>query len=249
MAGEREVKLFSELEIWVHKHVIHIAVVLIVTGLAISASTLPSWIRWTVDWIPYLLGTPAAKAAALLGGSPIEQSYDAYSLGVQIARIIHRIAGVALIAFGIVWLIGELPRARQWQIWPEGGLGEAIKNLMNYYLGKKPARFGKYNIGQKLWIIAVVVGSALLAITGIIMWFRTSFSLETETLAHQLHVWLAWLGIAGLIVHVYLTIGIPEHRPAVRAMFRTGTVPEEFVKEHHPLYYEKLKKTATSGKK
>ena len=235
-----EVRVFSELEIWAHKHVIHFAALLIVTGLAVSASTLPGWIRWTVDWIPYALGTPAAKAAAALGASPLEQGYDAYSLGLQVARILHRLAGVALILLGAVWLLGELPRIRRWMVWPEGGLGEAVKGLVDYYLRRRPVAFSKYNLGQKLWIWSVFTGSLLLAATGLVMWFRTSFSPSTVELAHTLHTWLAWLGIAGLIVHVYLATGIPEHRPMVRAMFRTGTIPRWFAEKHHPKMLSKL---------
>ncbi len=238
----REIKVFSELEIWAHKHAIHFAAALIITGLIISAQKLPSPLSGFFEWLAYALGTPASKAAALMGTSPLEQGYDAYSLGVQVARVVHRLAGIGLAAVGIAWLLGELPRARKWQIWPEGGLGEAIKNLIDYYIGKKEPRFGKYNLGQKLWILGVVVGFTLLFISGVIMWFRDSFSPSTWELAHTIHVWLAWLGIAGLIVHVYLAIGLPEHRPMIRAMFRTGTLPEDFVRKHHPLYYEKAAK-------
>jgi len=235
----REVKLFSELEIWAHKHAIHFAAALIITGLIISAQKLPSPLDGVFEWMAYALGTPASKAAAALGASPLEQGYDAYSLGVQVARIIHRIAGVGMALIGVVWLLGELPRIKKWQVWPEGGLGEAVRNLVRYYIGKEKPVFGKYNLGQKLWILGVVVGFTLLFASGLIMWFRDSFSPSTWELAHTLHVWLAWLGIAGLVIHVYLAVGIPEHKPMVRAMFRTGTAPEEFVKDHHPLYYEK----------
>lgn len=235
----REVKLFSELEIWAHKHAIHFAVALILTGLIVSANSLPGPLGGFFEWLAYTLGTPASYFAEALGLSPLEQGYSAYSLGVQVARIVHRLAGIGMAAIGLVWLLGELPRARKWQIRPEGGLGTAVKNLVDYYIGKKKPRFGKYNLGQKLWIIGVVAGFTLLFVTGVIMWFRDSFSPEVVNTAHMLHTWLAWIGIAGLIIHVYLAVGIPEHRPMIRAMFRTGTAPEEFVKEHHPLYYEK----------
>lgn len=240
----REIRLFSELEIWTHKHVVHFAAALILTGLIISAAKLPSPLDSFFGWLAYALGTPASYLAKALGYSPFEQGYSAYSLGVQVARVIHRLAGVGMAAIGLVWLLGELPRIRKWQIWPEGGLGEAVRNLAVYYLGRRSVRFGKYNLGQKLWIWSVFIGFTILFATGMVMWFRSSFSPETVALAHTIHVWTAWLGIAGLIVHIYLAIGIPEHRPMVRAMFRTGTAPEDFVKHHHPLYYEKAAKEA-----
>ncbi len=237
----REVKVFSELEIWMHKHAIHLAAVLILTGLIVSAQKLPSPLDTLFGWAAYALGTPAAYTAKVLGYSPFEQGYSAYSLGVQVARVLHRVAGVAMAFLGTIWLLGELPRIKRWRVWPEGGLGEAVRNLVDYYLRRGHPRFSKYNLGQKLWIWSVVVGFTLLFATGMIMWFRTSFSPGVVEAAHTLHVWLAWLGIAGLLVHVYLAVGIPEHRPMVRAMFRTGTAPEDYLREHHPLYLEKAK--------
>lgn len=241
---DKEVKLFSELEIWTHKHVIHFAVALILTGLIISATKLPWPLNVFFEWLAYAFGTPASYVAAELGFSPLEQSYSAYSLGVQIARIIHRLAGIGMAFIGITWLLGELPRAKEWQVWPEGDLWTAVKNLVDYYTKKRMPKFGKYNVGQKLWIVSVVVGFALMLATGLIMWFRDLFSPDIVNASHILHTWLAWLGIAGLIVHAYLAVGIPEHKPMVRAMFRTGTAPEEFVKHHHPLYYEKISREA-----
>lgn len=241
----REIRLFDELEIWAHKHAIHFTVALILTGLIISAKSLPGPLGDFFEWLAYVLGTLASYLIKALGFSPLEQGYSAYSLGVQVARIVHRLAGIGMAVIGLVWFLGELPRAKKWQIWPEGSLRTAVKNLIDYYIGKKKPRFGKYNIGQKLWIIGVAIGFTLLFVTGIIMWFRDNFSSELVNAAHILHTWLAWIGIAGLIVHVYLAIGIPEHRPMIRAIFRTGTAPEEFVKEHHPLYYEKISKVSS----
>lgn len=241
----REIKLFDELEIWTHKHAIHFAAALILTGLIISGKNLPGPLGDFSEWLAYMLGTPASYFAEVLGFSPLEQGYSAYSLGVQVARIVHRLAGVGMAVIGLVWFLGELPRIKRWQIWPEGSLITAIKDLVDYYTRRRKPRFGKYNLGQKLWTIGVVVGFTLLFVTGVIMWFRDIFSPELVNTAHILHTWLAWIGTAGLIIHVYLAIGIPEHRPTVKAIFRTGTAPEEFVKDHHPLYYEKIRKTSS----
>jgi len=237
---KKEVKVFSELEIWAHKHIIHIALLLILTGLAVSAEKLPSWIKWAVGWIPYALGTPAAWAAAQLGFSPLEQSISAYSTGVQIARILHRIGGLILIAIGVAWFFGEIFRFREWQIWPKKKFTTEIRELIKYYIGKEEVEIHKYNLGQRIWIYSVFIGGILLIATGIILWFRTSFSPTVVAYAHELHSWLAWFAIVGILVHVYLAIGIPEHRPMVRAMFRTGTAPLEYLKKHHRLFVKDL---------
>lgn len=238
--GSKEVRVFAELDMWAHKHMIHIALLLILTGLGVSAQKLPSWAKWTVDWIPYVLGTPAAWAAAALGVSPLEQTASAYSIGLQIARILHRIGGLMLIGIGLAWFLGELPRFREWQVWPKKKITVCIKDLVHYYIGKEEVEMAKYNLGQKLWIYSVFIGAIVLAASGIVMWFRTDFSPTVVAYAHEIHVWFAWFAIAGLILHVYLAVGIPEHRPMARAMFRTGTAPLEYLVKHHRLFIKEL---------
>lgn len=233
--GGSEIRVLSETQIWAHKHLIHIVLVLFISGLPLVSKEL-------FGWIAYLVGTPAAWIIAAVQGSPFQPDYLAYSVGLQILRIVHRVAGVMLVIVALITALVEVTRIKKWQIWPEGSLGEAIRNLVDYYVRKRHVRFGKYNFGQKLYTWAVIVGVPWMVVTGTILWFRTLFSPETVSIAHFLHLIGAALGGWLLIVHVYAALGIPEHKPMVRAMFRTGTVSEEYLKEHHPLYYEKLKK-------
>ncbi len=219
-----KIRVFSEAQIWMHKHLIHVVGLLIITGL-------PFMSRELFGWIAYVFGYPLNIAMGV----------DPYVAGMEVVRLLHRIAGVTLLVLSVAFLIIELPRIRKWQIFPEGSLGEAIRNMIAYYLGKRRVRFGKYNLGQKLWTWGVIFGIPLMIVTGLIMWFRDLYPAWMVETAHILHVIGASLAIIGLVIHVYAAIGIPEHRAMVEAMFRTGSVDEEYLKEHHPLYYEKIK--------
>jgi formate dehydrogenase subunit gamma len=42
-----------------------------------------------------------------------------------------------------------------------------------------------------------------------------------------------------LIVHLYLSL-LPMNRQALNAMFEDGRLPIDYVKSHHPIWYEKL---------
>jgi formate dehydrogenase subunit gamma len=42
-----------------------------------------------------------------------------------------------------------------------------------------------------------------------------------------------------LIVHLYLSL-LPMNRQALNAMFGDGSLPIDYVKSHHPIWYEKL---------
>ena len=42
-----------------------------------------------------------------------------------------------------------------------------------------------------------------------------------------------------LFIHTNLAL-LPMNRPALHAMFRNGFLPVDFVKSHHPIWYERL---------
>ena len=42
-----------------------------------------------------------------------------------------------------------------------------------------------------------------------------------------------------LIVHLYLSL-LPMNRQALNAMFEDGRLPIDYVKSHHPIWYEEL---------
>ncbi|UXD22611.1 hypothetical protein IPA_06690 [Ignicoccus pacificus DSM 13166] len=212
------VRVFSEVQIWAHKHLIHVVGLLLFTGL-------PFFSKDLFGWVAYVLGYPVAL---FIGG-------NVNSLGLEVARWLHRLAAIVLIAISAVVFFAEVPRAKKWRIWPKN-VGREVRKLLDYYVHKKRVPFDKYNIGQIAWTWFVIIGIAVMIVTGLIMWFKPS--MELVTVAHELHALGAALFMIGLVIHIYAAIGIPEHRPMVTAMFRTGDLPEEYLKEHHPLYYE-----------
>jgi len=226
----RMIRVFSELQMWIHIHLIHFAAAFIITGLPLISQDL----FW---WIAYGIGYPFYKAFP--GYTPI-------SAGVLIANWVHRASAFILIFLIAIYVIAELFRIRKWEFgpveWSFKALKEGFDSLLNYYLFKKHVKFGKYNLGQKLWIIGVVIGLIWMYITGTILWLQFGLSKEIIHNILILHDIGFYLAVIGLLVHVYLATGIPEHRPMVTAMFRTGSIPEAFAKDHHPLYYEKIRK-------
>ncbi|WP_029895899.1 cytochrome b/b6 domain-containing protein [Desulfohalovibrio reitneri] len=102
---------------------------------------------------------------------------------------------------------------------------------------------GFYNMGQKAFAMVAVVGGVVLALTGIVMILSQNALTAEQTWLAQwsilLHYVFAGLIFAGLLVHVYMAALAPEERPAFRSMF-TGTVPADFAKHHHRLWYDKV---------
>ncbi|WP_320176115.1 cytochrome b/b6 domain-containing protein [Maridesulfovibrio sp.] len=108
---------------------------------------------------------------------------------------------------------------------------------------------GYYNMGQKAFAQASVVGGIVIVVTGIIM-FLSDRTLGAEHMALvswsiTLHYLAVGLVFAGLLVHIYMAAISPEEKPGFRSMF-TGHVPEDYAKHHHKLWYERVKDNPSS---
>lgn len=101
---------------------------------------------------------------------------------------------------------------------------------------------GFYNMGQKAFGHASVLGSLLLAATGVIMALSRASLGEAQTglvsWSIMLHYLAAGLVFAGLIIHVYMAAISRDERPGFRSMF-TGWVPEGYAMHHHRLWWER----------
>jgi len=103
---------------------------------------------------------------------------------------------------------------------------------------------GYYNMGQKAFAQASVVGGIVIAVTGVIMFLSDrTFGAEATGLISwsvTLHFIAVGLVFAGLLVHVYMAAISPEERPGFKSMF-SGVVPDDYAKHHHRLWWEKVK--------
>jgi formate dehydrogenase subunit gamma len=101
---------------------------------------------------------------------------------------------------------------------------------------------GFYNVGQKLFAVASVLGGIVIAVTGLIM-LLSDILLTNTTLvqwAIVIHFVAVLMVTGGLLVHIYMAAISPEERPAFFSMF-TGTVPEDYAEHHHKLWYDEIK--------
>jgi formate dehydrogenase subunit gamma len=121
------------------------------------------------------------------------------------------------------------------------------KGLDALGLGRDIPPQGFYNMGQKSFAQAALIGGLVIAATGVVMILsQTSLGAEQTPLvswAIMLHYLFAGLVFAGLIIHVYMAAIAREERPGFWSMF-TGSVPEDYARHHHALWYEKEKSKA-----
>jgi formate dehydrogenase subunit gamma len=101
---------------------------------------------------------------------------------------------------------------------------------------------GFYNVGQKLFAVPSVFGGIIIAVTGIIMALSNVYFTNTAIVRWAILIHFVTVGLvfAGLLIHIYMAAIAAGERPAFISMF-TGSVPEDYAKHHHRLWYEEVK--------
>ena len=103
---------------------------------------------------------------------------------------------------------------------------------------------GRYNAGQKMLFIALVVCMALLLLSGIVIWrryFSAYFPIDVIRWAALVHAAAAFVIIAGIIVHIYAAIWV---KGTMGAMLK-GTVTPGWARKHHPRWFRSLVKSSS----
>ena len=147
--------------------------------------------------------------------------------GGAMARFLHPWFSLGFV-IGVAFLFGHW-HARMMS---EPGDQEWRKNFRAYMRYEAELKdVGKYNAGQKLFFWSVILGASAFLISGIVMWFPTSFHWSLRLLAYWAHE-ITFIGfVVGVIYHVYMsTAAMPG---TLRAMTR-GTVTPAWARWHHP---------------
>ena len=187
----------------------------------------------------FALKYPDSWLAALLGSSE------------PFRRISHRVAGVLLIAVGIfhLWYVGSTTEGRKalWDMLPRRkDVADFIQAMRYYVLGNstKP-KFARFNYAEKAEYWAVVWGTIIMGLTGVMVWFKVEvfgflprWIIEVALAIHFYEAILATLAI--VVWHLYNVIFDPDVYPLNWALV-DGRVSEDYYKEEHELDYEQMK--------
>lgn len=186
----------------------------------------------------FALKYPDSWVATLLGGSE------------PFRRISHRVAGVVLLAVGLlhlayIALTGEgrqgltdlLPRKKD--------LIDFLQSVRHYVGGgsSKP-KFARFTYGEKAEYWAVVWGTLVMGLTGLMVWFKVEmFGFLPRWIidvALAIHFYEAILATLAIVVwHFYNVIFDPDVYPLNWALV-DGRVSEEYYKEEHELDYDRM---------
>jgi formate dehydrogenase gamma subunit len=167
--------------------------------------------------------------------------------------LLHRLAGVVLIVAGL-WHLGYLaftPKGRRLFLdllpaWRD--LTDPWK-VLRYNLGFAPEKpkFGRFSYIEKAEYWALIWGTVLMGVTGIILWFdNTSMGLLTKLgfdISRTVHFYEAVLATLAILVwHFYFVIFNPDIYP-MNLAWLTGHVSEREMIEDHPLELDRLKRS------
>ena len=159
----------------------------------------------------------------------------------QWARILHPWIGVVMFLSLMTLAAGMWRR----NLWAKND-AQWIRQLGDVVMNddEKMPPIGKYNPGQKLLFFVMVGSLILLLLSGIVIW-RSVFGeliawpIWLYRFSALLHAFVAFVLIAGIIVHIYSALWV---KGSITAMVR-GSVSRAWARHHHPLWYEE-----TTGK-
>jgi cytochrome b subunit of formate dehydrogenase len=168
----------------------------------------------------------------------------------EIRSLLHRVAALLMVGASLyhVYYIFFVPRGKQLlrDLLPvRQDITDAIQ-VMRYNLGfsKEKPLFGRFSYIEKSEYWALVWGTVVMAITGIILWADNTFLGLLGKLwwdvARTIHYYEAWLATLAIIVwHFYFVIFNPDSYP-INLAFWKGTLTEEEMEEEHPLELRQL---------
>jgi cytochrome b subunit of formate dehydrogenase len=157
----------------------------------------------------------------------------------------HRIAGVVLLAAGAYHLWYILARKEGRQLLKDllpatKDLGDVADNA-RYLAGLRPekARIGRFGYAEKMEYWAVIWGTIIMGVTGLMIWFKMDvtrflprWAVDVALTVHYYEAILACLAI--VVWHFYHVIFDPEVYPLNWACWN-GKVSKHWQMEEHPL--------------
>ena len=115
-----------------------------------------------------------------------------------------------------------------------------LKAAVPYYLLGRHVEMPpqpRFNTGERLNAAAIMLGTLVFGITGVLMWFGKGYIpawlFMASVIAHDLAMIVT---VCMFIVHLFLAVAHPLMRQAMISM-RFGVVSESYAREHHAKWY------------
>ena len=210
-------------EVWQHTFLMVTFIVLVISGFAL---------RFSESWLTGF--------------------FFGWEGGFELRGIVHRVAAVLFI-LTVLWhllfvFLSKRGRGFVLDMWPVWGdfTGFFQRILYNLGLRKETPRFGRFSYVEKAEYWALVWGTVIMIVTGILLWFDNWFvqfmpkgALDVALVIHYWEAWLATLAI--LVWHFYSTIFNPHVYP-MNPSWITGNMPADMYGHEHPEHLDEARR-------
>ncbi|MEM4971461.1 MAG: cytochrome b/b6 domain-containing protein [Sulfolobales archaeon] len=231
MGEEREIEILGMGTRIAHTLQLIFFTLLVLTGLVLLSIEL-------FAWIVYPIGVPLAPIVGL------SQETGAVTVGVEVARAIHRFTGplwgALLIVYGIYLVITRkilvfepLKKPLRQQI------REAIALLNHYALGKPLPRdveenLDRHNVLVSYLTVVLIIAFILVGGSGAAMIYL-NLTPDQHRIMLLLHDIGFYLSILFTLAHIF-AVTHPNNIPILKAMFTNGRVALRWAEQHMPRY-------------
>jgi cytochrome b subunit of formate dehydrogenase len=218
-----QVRRMTPNEVWQHTFLMVTFIVLVISGFALR-----------------------------FGESGLTNLFFGFEGGFELRGTVHRVAAILFILTAIWHTLYLTSTSRGRQIlrdmWPERKDFAQFWQRILYNLGlrKDTPRFERFSYVEKAEYWALIWGSVVMVLTGLLLWFDNSVVqflpkgvLDVSLVIHYYEAWLATLAI--LVWHMYSTVFNPHVYP-MNPSWITGLMPEEMYRHEHPEDVERAKK-------
>ena len=165
--------------------------------------------------------------------------------GIEAVRTAHHVLGFTLLGLGVVHMAGLIVRGWRYgfstSMWPgRKDFHDLVATLRHYLdLEDRPPRFGRYSFKEKFEYWALVWGTVVMGLTGLILLYpevaTRFFPGVVVPAARAAHGGEAVLAVVAVLVwHMYNAHLRPEVFPLDPVIF-TGRMPYERWAHEHPL--------------
>ena len=209
-------------EVWQHTLLMISFIVLVISGFAL---------RFSESWVSMF--------------------FFGWEGGFGLRGTVHRVAAVVF-GLTVIWHIVYLftPRGRRFvrDMWPVLGDFRFFWNRILFNLGLKDdaSCIQRFSYVEKAEYWALVWGTAVMVMTGIVLWFDNWFiqffpkgALDVALVVHYWEAWLATLAIA--IWHLYSVVFNPHVYP-MNPSWITGMMPEDMYHHEHPGHLDEARR-------
>ncbi|MFA5787759.1 MAG: hypothetical protein WDA71_12395 [Actinomycetota bacterium] len=188
--------------------------------------------------------------------------------GPAVAGLVHRVAGAALVAVFLAQIAAALALLfghtgaeadeggafrRAWRrlrhpdsILPSGRDVADVRTMFRWFLGRgELPRFGRFSYWEKFEYWSMIVGTAIIGVTGLVMWFPEvvtrvlpGVSINLSLVVHSNEALLAF-GVIFIVFHLFNAHLRPGIYPVDPSIF-TGYVPRGEAEEQRPDWVARL---------